>query len=77
MIVFAVTFENLIEVAITASISGVLVTGIFSFAILGTHRSLEARRQGRSAWRWTVLAFAGIAGTLLAAAAGIYAVAVR
>jgi NCAIR mutase (PurE)-related protein len=77
MMVFAVTFENLIEVAIVASVAGITVTGIFSFAILGTSRSLEARRQGRSAWRWTVVAFAGLFGVLLFAAAGIYAVAAR
>ena len=77
MIVFAVTFENLVEVAIAASIAGVTVTGIFSLAILGTSRGPEARRQGRPAWRWTALAFAGLFGTLAFAAAGIYAVAAR
>ena len=75
MIVFAVTFENLVEGAIAASVAGVTVTGIFSLAILGTSRSLEARRPGRSAWGWTAVAFASVVGVLLAAAGGIYAVA--
>jgi len=75
MTVFAVTFENLIEVAIAASIAGVSVTGIFSFAILGTSRSIEARRQGRSAWGGTAVAVAGMVGVVVAAALGIYAVA--
>ena len=75
MTVFAVTFENLVTVAIAASLAGIGVTGIFSLALLGTARSMEARREKRVAWGWSALAFICGAGVVFAAAAGIYAVA--
>jgi hypothetical protein len=75
MSLFAVTFENLIAVAIAASISGVGVTAVFSLALLGAARSIESRREGRPALAWTTLAIAAGAAVLAAVAAGIIAVA--
>jgi len=75
MIVFAVTFENLIVVAVAAGVAGVGVTAVFSLALLGGARSLEHRREGRPALGWTILAAAASLGVLGFAAAGIYAVA--
>ena len=75
MTVFAVTFENLVTVAIAASVAGVGVTAVFSFAILGASRSAEARRRGRSSAAWTALSAIAVLGVLAASAAGLYVVA--
>ena len=74
MTVFAVTFENLLSVAIAAALAGVGVTGVFALTVLGAARSSEARREGRLALGWSALAVLGAIGVLAAVAAGIYAV---
>ncbi len=75
MTVLAVTFGDLVTVAVAASVAGIGVTAIFSLAILGATRRAERRREGASAAGWTVLAVVAGAGVLLASAVGIYAVA--
>jgi hypothetical protein len=75
MTVFAVTFGDLLTVAIAASVAGVGVTAIFSLAILGATRRKERRREGAPARGWTALAVVAGAGVLLASVVGIYAVA--
>ena len=75
MTVHAVTFENLLTVAVAAGIAGVGVTAIFSLALLGAARSVEYRREGRFAAGWSLLAVVASLGVIAAAVAGIYAVA--
>ena len=76
MTVFAVTFTNLITVAIAALVAGIGVTAIFSLCLLGATRAMERRRAGKSAGAWTALAVVSAAGVLGASVLGIYAVAV-
>ena len=75
MTVFAVTFENLVTVAVAAAPAGIGVTAVFSLALLAVIRGAEARRAGRSAGAWPVLATVATAGVVLASVAGIYVVA--
>jgi hypothetical protein len=75
MTVVAVTFTNLVTVAIAALVAGIGVTAIFSLCLLGASRASERRRAGRSAGAWTLLAVVAGAGVLAVSALGIYAVA--
>ncbi len=75
MIVFAVSFGDLVTVAIAAMVAGIGVTAVFSLCLLGASRASERRRAGRSAGAWTLLAVVAGAGVLAVSALGIYAVA--
>ena len=75
MTVFAVTFTNLVTVAISAMLAGVGVTAVFSLCLLGASRASERRRAGKSAGAWTLLAVVAGSGVLAASVLGIYAVA--
>jgi hypothetical protein len=75
MTVLAVTFENLLTVAVAAGVAGIGVTAIFSLAVLGAARSAEARHAGRSATGWSALTVLAACGVLAASVAGLYVVA--
>ncbi len=75
MTVLAVTFGDLVTVAVAAAAAGVGVTAVFSLALLAAVRGAEARRAGRSPVAWTALAVTAGAAVLAACAAGVYAVA--
>ena len=75
MTVLAVTFTNLVTVAIAALAAGIGVTATFSLCLLGATRAMERRRAGRGAAAWTLLAIGAGVGVVGASALGIYAVA--
>ncbi len=75
MSIFAVTFMNLVTVAIAALTAGIGVTAIYSLCLLGATRASERRRAGEGALGWTVLAIVAGIGVLGASVLGIYAVA--
>jgi len=75
MSIFAVTFMNLVKVAVAALVAGIGVTAIFSLCLLGATRATERRRAGEAAAGWTLLAIVAGVGVLGASVLGIYAVA--
>ena len=62
-----VELSHLVEVVWVSVAAGIFVTVAFSFVVLGTARSAEARRQGSSG---TALAFGVLAAVALIAFAG-------
>ena len=71
----AVNLADLGRVVVAAMLAGVGVTAVFSLALLGATRSVEARREARSAWGWRLLALVGTGATGVAVTVGVYAVA--
>jgi hypothetical protein len=71
----AVHFEDLLRVVIAATVAGVGVTAIYSLALLGVARTIDAHRSGRPSGGWPVLAVVAGLGVLASAALGVYAVA--
>jgi hypothetical protein len=47
----------------TAAVAGIGVSIVFSLAVLGSTRSLDARRQGGSGAFYAAIALLGVAGT--------------
>lgn len=67
--------RDILEVIVGGTVAGIGVTAIFSFALLGTVRASEARREGRGGAGWTSLAVLMGFGVVVSVALGLYAVA--
>jgi hypothetical protein len=67
MTLFAVEIGRLLEVVWVSLPAGVGITTAYSFVVLGTGRSAEARRTGR---RGAALGYAALAGLFLLLFAG-------
>lgn len=71
-----VAWDALGEAIVYALVSGVGITILFSFAVLGWSRAGDAQRDGDALRRvaWGTLGFVGLAGCLAAVALGLYVI---
>ena len=71
----AIELADLLRTIAAATVAGVGVTGVYALALLGTSRTLDARRSGRGPGAWPALALLAGLGVAASVILGIYAVA--